>query len=159
MKQIIELNITCEDYYDAFTQNMITDYSSSTGKEIEKKDIKAGLKWEKNVSSSKKKPVIARVKIIEVIPNKSYTLKYTSDNRDLLTKYMTRDLGNGRIELSIIQKGKKTEMHKFKLVTVEDNDEELVPLTFSEKRSYQKLEKYYAQQKKNKAKEENKEEE
>lgn len=141
MKQIITLNITPEEYYEIFLENMIQDYTSSTGKSINKENIKTGLKWEKNVSRNKKSTNIARVKIVEVVPLKSYTLKYMSDTRDLLTKYIVEKMDNQKIQLTIIQKGKKTEMKGFKMIEVIDDHEDEIPLTFSEKRQYKKLEK------------------
>ena len=148
MKKSILLNISCEEYHEIFLENMIQDYKTTTGKEITAEQIKTGLKWEKDVSRSKKVKNTAKIKLLEVNPFKLYIHKYTSNTTDLITKYIVEKIDEYQIRLTVIQKGKRMVLKGLKYHEVIDHEEKEEDFSFNEKRNYKKLEKYFKDKRK-----------
>ncbi|GIN62054.1 hypothetical protein J27TS8_20470 [Robertmurraya siralis] len=99
MELVKKMNVPVEFLYETILKSVLSDIHSQTGKKLSEKQLQ-GFEYEKTFSKHAK----ATIRIEEIMKNKFYQYRTTSNKQDFLVTYKLRPLENGSCELHYIEK-------------------------------------------------------
>ena len=101
MKYIMTLNVSCDDLFDAYVNNLIDDYFAAKGKLLKKEKIIQGFTYEKNISKDKRKKQAqyATVKVLKIDRPSVYKTEYISNRYHRIMGLEMRPISENKTEL------------------------------------------------------------